>query len=77
MKQLSKEQLTDLVFGKCEEIVIDNFEEFKQHMLNLSKETQDDGLKMIVNFVIAYGNEIRRECCKTIVEILYDVLYVE
>ncbi len=77
MKQLSKDQLIDLVFDRCNKIAIKNSEEFGQRMSDLSKETQGDGAEMIVKFVTAYGNEMRRECCQTIAEILYDVLYCE
>jgi hypothetical protein len=77
LKQLSKDQLIDLVFDRCNKIAIKNSEEFGQCMSDLSKETQGDGAEMIVKFVTAYGNEMRRECCQTIAEILYDVLYCE
>lgn len=30
---------------------------------------------MIVDFVATYSNEMRRECCQTVAEILYDILY--
>lgn len=75
MKRLSKEQLIDLVFDTCNKIAIKNSEEFGQRMSNLSKE--GNGALMIINFVTAYGNEMRKECCQTIAEILYDVLYYE
>lgn len=77
VKRLSKEQLIDLVFDRCNKIAIKNSEEFGERMSNLSKEAQGDGAVMIINFVTAYGNEMRRECCETIAEILYDVLYDE
>ena len=77
MKQLSKDQLIDLVFDRCNKIAIKNSEEFGQRMSGLAKETQGNGAEMIINFVTAYGNEMSRECCQTVAEILYDVLYCE
>lgn len=77
MKQLSKEELTDLVFNKCQEIAIKNSEEFGKRMLNLADEKKDHGVEMIVEYITAYGNEMRKECCQTIAEVLYDVLYDE
>ena len=77
MKQLSKDQLIDLVFDRCNKIAIENSEEFGKRMSDLAKETQGNGAEMIVKFVTAYGNEMRGECCQTIAEILYDVLYGE
>lgn len=77
MKQLTKEQLIDLVFNKCAVIVQSNAEEIKGNILNDIKGTEDDWSNMIVAFVIAYGNEIRRICCQTFAVILYDILYSE
>lgn len=77
MKDLTKEQLIDLVFNKCNEIAIKNSEKFEQHISDIVKESQNNGAKMTVDFVMAYGNEIRRECCQTFAEILYDILYSE
>ena len=77
MKQLTKEQLIDLVFNKCAVIVQSNAEQIKESILNNIKGAEDDWSKMIVAFVIAYGDEIKRECCQTFAEILYDILYSE
>lgn len=77
MKQLKKDQLIDLVFDRCNEIAIKNSEKFEQRISELVEESQDNGYEMLVKFVTTYGNEIRRECCQTIAEILYDILYSE
>lgn len=77
MKQLTKEQLIDLVFNKCAVIVQSNAEQIKEGILNNIKGTEDDWNKMIVAFAIAYGDEIKREYCQTFAEILYDILYSE
>lgn len=77
MKQLLKEELIDLVFNKCAVLVQSNAEQIKESILNDIKGSEDDCNKMIVAFVISYGNEVRRECCQTFAEILYDILYAE
>ncbi len=77
MKQLKKDQLIDLVFDRCNKIAIKNSEKFEQRISELVEESQDNGYEMLVKFVTTYGNEIRRECCQTIAEILYDILYSE
>ena len=77
MMQLTKEELIDLVFNKCAAIVQANEEQIKESILNDIKGSEDDWIEMIVKFVITYGNEMRRVCCQTYAEILYDILYSE
>lgn len=77
MKELTKEQLIDLVFDKCEEIAKNNSEKFKQHISDIIKESGSDGAKLLITFTTAYGNEMRKECCQTVAEILHEVLYSE
>ncbi len=75
MKQLEKSQLIDLVFSRCAEIIQLNSEKIKESILNEIKGSEDNWNETLVKFVMAYGNEIRRECCQTFAEILYEVLY--
>lgn len=77
MKKLTKEQLIDLVFDKCAEIILSNVEQIKENILNEIKGSENNGNETLVKFVTAYGNEMRRECCQTIAETLYDILYSE
>ena len=77
MKQLTKEQLIDFVFDKCAEIILSNGEQIKENILNEIKGSENNGNETLVKFVTAYGNEMRRECCQTIAETLYDILYSE
>lgn len=77
MKQLEKDQLVDLVFDKCAEIVQLDSEKVKESILNDIKGSEGNWHEMLVKFVTAYGNEMRRECCQTFAEILYEVLYSE
>lgn len=75
MKDLTKDQLIDLVFNKCAEIVLSNAEQIKENILNDINESESNGNEILVKFVAAYGNEMRRVCCQTIAETLYDILY--
>lgn len=77
MKQLTKEQLIDLVFDKCAKIMLSNVEQIKGNILNEIKGSENNGNETLVKFVTAYGNEMRRACCQTIAETLYDILYSE
>ncbi len=77
MKQLTKEQLIDLVFNKCAEIILSNAEQIKENILNDIKGSENNGNETLVKFVTAYGDEMRRVCCQTIAETLYDILYSE
>ena len=77
MKQLTKEQLIDLVFDKCAEIILSNAEEIKENISNEIKGSENNGNEILVKFVTSYDNEMRRVCCQTIAETLYDVLYSE
>ncbi len=77
MKQLEKDQLIDLVFDKCTELVQLNSEKIKEGIMNDIKSAENNWVEMIVKFVAAYGNEIRRECCQMFAEVLYEVLYSE
>lgn len=77
MKQLTKEQLTHLVFDKCIALMQSNEEQIKESIMNEIKGTEDDWSKMIVSFVVSYGNEMRRICCQTFAGVLYDILYSE
>lgn len=75
MKELAKEQLIDLVFKKGAEIVESNAEHIKESILNDVNEAENNWSKMLVKFVTAYGNEVRRECYQVFAEILYEILY--
>ena len=62
MKQLTKEQLIDLVFDKCAEIILSNAEEIKENISNEIKGSENNGNEILVKFVTSYDNEMRREC---------------
>ena len=77
MKELSKEHLIDLVFNKCGKIVQSNADQMKECILDYIKESENNWNEMLVKFVTAYGDEMRRVCCQTVAETLYDILYSE
>ena len=76
MKQLSKEQLYDLVKDAAltvGEINIDNM------LQNLTKaiEGKEDSGATTLSFISAYGTEITKLWCQILVDTLYSVLYEE
>lgn len=77
MKELMKEQLIDLVFNKCEEIMLSNAEQIKENILNNIKGAENNLAETIVKLVTAYGNEMIRVYCQTFAETLYEILYSE
>lgn len=77
MKELTKDQLIDLVYNNCAKVIGLNSNEVKEYILNYIKESGDNWHEMLVKFVTAYGNEIRRECCETFAESLYEIFYAE
>ena len=77
MKKLTKDQLIDLVFDKGVEITKLNSEKLKERVSNIVKESGNNGWEMLVDFVMDYANEMRRECCQNFAEIFYEVIYSE
>lgn len=77
MKQLTKEQLTDLVNENCKKIAELNLNGMTEHILDSLKGSGDNCSKVITNLVVSYGAEIKKECCNILIETLYDVLYGE
>ena len=76
MKQLTKEQLMDLVYDNCAKATEENAERMAKNMADSTKGADNLG-EVIANIVIAYGAEIKKECCHTFVETIYDILYNE
>ena len=76
MKQLTKEQLTDLVHDKARKIAEQNIDIMTQK-ISKSLEGVNDFNIAIVNAIAVYGAEIEKECCQTVAETLYEILYSE
>lgn len=76
MKQLTKEQLMELVYDNCEKATEENMEYKAKNMENLAKNADSLGAS-IADVIVAYGEEIKKECCHTFVKTIYDILYGE
>lgn len=76
MKQLTKEQLTEMVYGTMVNVYRTNEDNLMKEILNSGKETDNPCLK-IVNVMGVFGAEIMRECSEVLIETLYDILYTE
>ena len=76
MKQLTKEQLTDLVKDNYKRITELNIDGIGERVADFIKDSKDNW-EEIMKFVVAYCAEIRKECCNILIDTLYDVLYNE
>lgn len=76
MKQLTKEQLIELIYDKARKIAEQNIDIMTQN-ISKSLEGVNDFNIAIVNAMAVYGAEIKKECCKSVAETLYEILYSE
>lgn len=76
MKQLTKEQLTDMIYDNWDKVTVSNLKKCKEHMLSSIKET-DHVVDVLLKLLVAYGTEIKKECCQIMADTLYDILYSE
>ena len=76
MKKLTKEQLTEMVYGTMVKVYRSNEENLMNQICDSGKETDNPCLK-IVNAMGVFGAEIMRECSQVLIETLYDILYTE
>lgn len=77
MKQLTKEQLTDVVYNNWEKVYESNINGKKERLMDSIKGSGDNCAELMVKLIISYGNEIMNECSQVITETLYNVLYTE
>ncbi len=77
MKQLTKEQLTEMVHDNCKKIIELNMNGMAERLLDSIKGSGDNYSDLMVKFVVAYGAEIMNECNQVLSETLYDILYTE
>ena len=77
MKQLTKEQLTEMVHEKCKKIIGLNIDGMSERVLESIKGSGDNCSSVMINLVVAFGVEIMNECNQVLSETLYDVLYTE
>lgn len=77
MKQLTKEQLTDVVYNNWKKVFESNINGKKERLMDSIKDSGDNCAELMVKLIISYGNEIMNECSQVISETLYSVLYAE
>ena len=77
MKQLTKEQLTEMVHENCKKIIGLNIDGMAERVQESIKGSGDNCGDLMVKFVVAYGSEIMNECNQVLAETLYDILYTE
>lgn len=77
MKQLTKEQLTEMVHDNCKKIIDLNLDGMTERLLESIKGDGDNCSDLMVKFVVAYGVEIINACNQVFSETLYNILYTE
>ena len=66
----------ELIYDNCEKATEENMESKAKNMMDLVKDTDDLG-KTIADLIVAYGEEIKKECCNAFAETIHDILYNE
>ena len=77
MKQLAKEQLTEMVHENCKKIIGLNIDGMAERVQESIKDSGDNCGDLMVKLIVAYGAEIMNECNQVLAETLYDILYTE
>lgn len=76
MKQLSKEQLKDLVQDTALTVGEINIDSMLQNLTKAIEGKEDSGVTTL-RFISVYGTEITKLWCQILVDTLYNVLYEE
>lgn len=76
MKQLTKDQLIDLIYDNCRKVTELNSERIGERVSDFIGDEKDFNIA-IIKAMAAYGAEIKKECCNILVETLCDVFYSE
>ena len=76
MKQLTKEQLTEMVHDTMVKVYRSNEDNLMKKILESGKDTDNPCLQ-IVNAMGELGAEIMMECNQVLIETLYNILYTE
>lgn len=77
MKQLTKEQLTDLVYDSCKKTMELNLDSMQERLQDSIKGSEGNCAEWIVKLVVAYGAEIMSGCNQVLAETLYNILYAD
>lgn len=76
MKQLTKEQLINLINDTIMRVSMENAENVSKNVIKHTKDS-DNLVSMFAGVLVAYGTEIKKECCQIMADTLYDILYRE
>lgn len=77
MKQLTKEQLTEMVYDSCKKTMALNLDGIKDHLQDSIKGSESNCAEWIVKLIVAYGAEIMNGCNQVLAETLYNILYAD
>ncbi len=77
MRQLTKKELTDVVYDNWEKVFESNINGKKERLMDSIKGSGDNCAELMVKLAVSYGNEIMNECVQVVTETLYNVLYTE
>ena len=77
MRQLTKEELTNVVYDNWKKVYESNVDGIKERLVDSIIGTGNNCADLMVKLSVSYGNEIMNECVQVITETLYSVLYTE
>ncbi|MEZ3462807.1 MAG: hypothetical protein K1W23_11790 [Lachnospiraceae bacterium] len=77
MRQLTKEELTNVVYDNWKKVYESNVDGIRERLVDSIIGTGNNCADLMVKLSVSYGNEIMNECVQVITETLYSVLYTE
>ena len=77
MRQLTKEELTNVVYDNWTKVYESNVDGIRERLVDSIIGTGNNCADLMVKLSVSYGNEIMNECVQVITETLYSVLYTE
>ena len=77
MRQLTKEELTNVVYDNWKKVYESNVDGIRERLVESIIGTGNNCADLMVKLSVSYGNEIMNECVQVITETLYSVLYTE
>ena len=77
MRQLTKEELANVVYENWKKVYESNVDGIRERLVDSIIGTGNNCADLMVKISVSYGNEIMNECVQVITETLYSVLYTE
>lgn len=77
MRQLTKEELTNVVYDNWKKVYESNVDGIRERLVDSIIGTGNNCADLMVKLSVSYGNEIMNECVQVITETLCSVLYTE